>query len=369
MQSFNHTDIRSLTIPDNCGKGVEMPYTLQTVGISQSLLGSFQTCRRKWLFEINRWRSPDTARKTEYGSLVHEILDKIYTGFSTGKFKYGDLVDVIRVNNDKYKFPPVFRADEVELHKAKAQAVLECYINWYKKDFTEMRFEAVEESFTVKFQDWILRGKKDGRYRDKNNKPWHIEHKNYSKINESIMMLVLTFDLQNLLYMLADWIEYQRYLMGVKYNILRNPEVRKVNTPFELYNYVKENITKDPKYYFIRYEIPYTPGQLDAFSKELYFKLKDIDDIINSPKNEQFLRCYKNEKGCSAPYACDFVNACSTCSMRGYVQKPVLFEELVSETNNQPNNQNTRGAIKIAPIAKQQSAIPQRRAIKILSVH
>jgi hypothetical protein len=319
----------ALGIPQFCGRDCPVPYSLSGVGITQSLLGSFQTCRRRFLFDINRWCKPDAALKFEYGNMNHEILDKVYTGFRLGNFGYDDLVDVITDAIDKYTFTRVWSDEAIEIAKAKSQAVMECYIIVFKTDFTEMRFEEVEGVFEITWCGFKLRGKKDGRFRDKNGGGWHIEHKNYGYIQEDILPMLLSFDLQNLLYMLVDQIEFMRLLKGVLYNILRNPQVRKKDGgPNDVYMKLKKDIMADPRHYFIRYEIPYMPSQLKQFEAELFEKLTDLNSILQGDPGKVFNRMYKNEHACESPYRCDFINACATGNMIGYVQSPNLFEEL-----------------------------------------
>lgn len=322
--------VSSLRVPSHCGIDQPGPYTLSSVGITQSLLGSFQMCRRRFLLSINRWRYPGDGIKFGYGSMAHEVLDKMYTGFMKKAFTYSDLGEVVTVELDNYDLGKAWRAEDAEMAKAKAQAMLECYILVYKRDFTELRFEAVEEPFNLMWQGFRLRGKKDGRFRDRNKGVWNMEHKNYSQIKEDSLPLVLSYDLQNLFYMLADKIQYGRLLNGVLYNILRNPEVRKKDGgPHEVYKVLKEKIMHDPKHYFIRYELPYGPGDMAQFEGELNYKLQEIEDLLTVPPEEQFCRFYKNERACLAPYACEFMNACATGRLTGYEKSPRFYNELV----------------------------------------
>jgi hypothetical protein len=264
-------------------------------------------------------------------------LDKIYTGFYDKDFTYKDLPDVIETNLNEFKFSPVFRIEEQERMKAIGQAVLENYIVWYKKDFVEMRFEEVESKFDVRWEGFRLRGKKDGRFRTKDNSVWHIEHKNYGRINEESMVLKLAFDLQNLMYLLADHVEFDRILKGVLYNVLRRPDVKKAMSIHEIYKYLKDLIKKDPQHYFLRFEIPYTKVDLTIFKGELLTKLTQLQTECelahDSPENTPKI-FYKNEFACEMPYKCDFLNACSSGQLIGYCKKSKLFSELEDDVNN-----------------------------------
>jgi hypothetical protein len=321
--------INSITIPTDCGDGLHIPYTLEDVGITQSMLTKFQTCRRAWLLSINRWELPEAGKYMGYGSMVHEVLDKMYTAVSSGDIRQEELPDLITQSIDAYDMGKAWSAEDTEMQKAKAQAILECYIIIFKKDFGELRFEAVEEQFDIKWNGIRLRGKVDGKFRDKNGGGWNMEHKNYSKIVEETLSLCLTFDLQNLFYMLADMVTHGKMLKGVLYNILRNPEVRKMDGgPAEIYRMLKDKVMKDPRHYFIRYELPYGKPDMSQFEEELYHKLADIQFVIGAGKLAQFSMCYKNERACTSPYTCEYIGACASKSLMGYVQKPSLFNEL-----------------------------------------
>lgn len=322
--------LNSLTIPTDCGVNLHIPYTLQDVGITQSLLTKFQMCRRAWLLTINRWELPESGKYMGYGTMVHEVLDKMYTAVSSGEIRVEELPDLITAAIDEYDLGRAWSAADAEMQKAKAQAILECYIIVFKKDFAELRFEAVEQQFDIKWDGIRLRGKVDGKFRDKNGGVWNMEHKNYSKIVEETLSLVLIYDLQNLFYMLADRIAHGKLLQGVLYNILRNPEVRKMDGgPAEVYKMLKDKVMKDPRHFFIRYELPYGKPDMDQFEEELKWKLNDINDIIVAPKCQQFSRCYKNERACTAPYTCEYIGACASKSLLGYRKAPSLFHELL----------------------------------------
>jgi len=310
---------------------IPVDYLPSQDGISQSLLGDWQTCRRRFLFSINRWSHPAKERKTGYGSMNHELLDIIYSGFFFGDYKYRDLTAVIRFFLDRYQLPRVFSPQEQEQLKALSQAIMECYIEYYRADFTEFRLKAVEHIFEVKKYGWILRGKIDGCLADKTGAGWNLEHKNYSRINEESLQKRLSFDLQNLFYLNAHFIETGIQLKGVKYNILRKPEVKKFDRPIEMYSYVRGLISNNPDYYFIRYEIPYTKIDLKRFQDELAFKLNDLYECIKRAvidKQNTLNIFYKNECACDQPYQCDFIDACASGKLNVYCRQKHLFMEL-----------------------------------------
>lgn len=303
-------------------------------GITQSLLGAFQTCKRRFLYSVNGLGAPGKERCYAYGTMNHSILDILYRGFFNKDFKEKDFNNVIRIFLDKYNLPKVYRDEEVEQLKALSQASLEGYVVYYNRDFKEFRMKAVERTFDVMWKGFRLRGKVDGNLADKTGAIWNLEHKNYSKINEEALQKRLSFDLQNLFYLHADSIEYDRKLKGTLYNILRKPDVRKFSRPIEMYLYVSGLIKKDPKHYYIRYEIPYTKKDLTQFQEELHAKLEDAQDCmdrVRECKQKVLSVFYKNECACDQPYACDYLDLCSSGNTAGY-KRHKLFGEL-GDTN------------------------------------
>ena len=321
---------------------IPIDYSLSKSGITQSLLGSWQTCRRRFLFEVNGYYSPEKIKKTAYGTMVHEILDKLYTHCLTENdvrsnslnAAKDELCFLIKDKIETYKFTKEISLEEAEIYKAKAQAVLENYVEFYIKDFTEFKIDAIEEVFgdegnEVKFANiYLLRGKRDGRIRDKNGDFWNFEHKNYSRVGDDLLT-TLQFDLQNLFYLLADSLQGRTNIKGVLYNIIRAPEVRKFKTPYDVYKYLSDEISKNPQHYFIRYEISYDINRLNDFGGQLLEKLIDLELGIKKARFNNSIDCfYHNEKACNMPYRCDFQQACASCTMAGYKQKTNLFEEL-----------------------------------------
>lgn len=306
-------------------------YSLAKEGISQSLLGAWQTCPRRFLFMLNRWRFPKQDRAFGYGSMIHEALDAIYTAAAKGCADLKKLQALALKAVDVFEFPSVFTSDEGEEMKAIGEAVLVQYLKFYAKDFKQLRFDAPERIFAVRFANSTLRGKIDGRFRDKNGGVWHFEHKNYSRISEDTLQKKLSFDLQNLFYLLADRVERGENIKGVLYNVLRRPEVRKEMPVGKIRQYVTGLIEKDPAHYFIRWEIPYSAEDRAQFHAELVVKLDRLGGNIASTQlygASPLGLFYKNECACDLPWACPYLDACASGTMTGYTKTKSLFPEL-----------------------------------------
>lgn len=325
------TRVSELSLPSNCGIGFNnTPYTLEKIGLTQSLLSHWQTCRKSFLIAINRYTSLKKEMKTGYGSLMHDVLDVIYTGHMEKQFKYNDFIDVITESIDNYQFNKVWSEQNIEIAKAKAQALLENYIVVFKDDFKQFAFAGVEEIIQCRYENVLFRGKRDGIFEDKKGGLWNLEHKNFGKINEETLGFQLNFDLQNLLYLLIDELLNKRYLKGTVYNIIRNPQTRKKLSPSELYTELNQKIKKEPDYYFYRYWVPYSRKQLMQFKQELKIKIIDLKTaLIASKEHYNNAIFYRNEKACTGvAYTCDYLEACGMDCLNGYLQTDKFFPEL-----------------------------------------
>ena len=86
---------------------------------------------------------------------------------------------------------------------------------------------------------------------------------------------------------------------------------------------VKKEIKKDPAHYFYRYNCIYTEKVIKKFETDLYNMLYEIEAFLNGE-----LPCYMNRMACRMPYKCEFLDACASGKMTGYIQQKSLFPEL-----------------------------------------
>ena len=308
MTSF---EVNNLTIPAN--------FSLQRIGITQSALTIWKTCRRKWLFWVNRWERVE-PEKWAYHSMMHFLLEVLYKTRNASTV-YAEL--------EKYKLSG--NPQEAEESKALAAAVLQEYMTYYIDDLYDFKFEAVEHLFSVYIMGYRLLGKIDGIFSDGKHR-WIMEHKNYSRISEDYLSKHLYFDFQNLFYIRAQMLEDGAPVKGTLYNIIRKPETRKERSSNELFNHILSEIAKDPKHYFIRYEIPYSMEEVNSFEAELVVQLRELSQIITNCKSAPGLTlpyCYKNENACDGKFQCPFIDACALGTMQGYRKREHLFPELV----------------------------------------
>ncbi len=305
---------------------VKLPldYDIQRDGITQSLLSSYQMCRQRFLFGINRWTSNDQNKNTQFGSLFHEMLDKSYHLSAPPNPKM--LKRWIDEYLEKHEADlTAYQDKEVTMMSMVVLAVLLEYFKYYPEDWSEKRFTAIEEEFRLKVHGYTVRGKKDGRYDDKAKAHWIIEHKTKGRIEQEDLMRLLSFDLQNLFYITAEEAEYKLKILGVLYNIIRNPGLKhkKGETPEQYVEKLVKAIRKDPAHYFKRFEVRYPETEKARFNRELAAKLKEVDGFLKGT-----VPLYRNEVACKVPFRCKFLDACSSGNMAGYHQKDKLFSEL-----------------------------------------
>jgi hypothetical protein len=220
-----------------------------------------------------------------------------------------------------------YKKEVTDFTRKQVAVVLNCYLTYNLLDFQNWQIGACEELFDFIYKGYRLRGKIDMRF-TLDSTPWLMETKTKSRIPAGLVES-LAFNTQNMFYMLAqDTTKFNT--SHVLYNIIRNPGLKqsKNETEEDLLRRLKKAIEKDYKHYFIRHELIYTANEKRIFRSELIRKLKDIEACSN---NTQL--CYRNEVNCLNPYPCNFLRACSTNSMEGYIQREKLFTELEDEKN------------------------------------
>lgn len=312
------SNIYNLTVPKD--------YSLSNTGITQGLLTTFMSCQFKFLYKLNRWSHPKKNKVTLFGSMTHDILEKIYSHFRKRKTIARDSTIEKWINNwpeDRSDILGVMQED-VEMARAKCYVILTEYVAWYSEDFKDMSWTDVETVFEVKHNNVIMRGKRDGRFLE-HKKPWLLETKTKSKIDEDAILLRLVFDLQNLFYVTADEMETGEELAGVLYNVIRNPGHR-LKVGETLYDYterIRQDIQSRPEHFFKRYETPYREEDKLQFDKEFSSIIKEVQDFLDCG-----VPSYKNTSNCESPYKCEFLEACASGSLAGYRQADTIFPEL-----------------------------------------
>lgn len=310
--------------------GVPADFSLDKQGITQSLMSAFLQCRQKFVYALNRVSHPKKVSTTNFGSIVHYVLSVLYSAKS--RPVASNILAALRVYKQENEAELLrIDAQKVERDFAVAEVILTKYLTYYATDWTDMIDRQAEEEIEFKpFDDKEIVGrcKIDGRYRDKQNKKWLMETKTKGRISEETLVKRLSFDPQNLFYLLADERETNESAIGVLYNIIRNPQIKpKVNESLKDFcDRLAEDVRVRPEFYFMRFEIPYTTIDKKRFVDHLRSIILEIDSLV---KGERPL--YRNCYGCDSPYECEYLDACASNSFSGYYIREKIFSELDCE--------------------------------------
>jgi len=310
-------------------KPVVKGYSIQD-GITQSILSNFMACRQRCLYSLNRWYAPGRS-STQFGSAFHEMLDKIHTRIQQG----GDIPPekLLKTWLSKYRAEQVKEIKDQKSLEALnkniwvVSAVLPVYVEFYEGTLLKWKWLEVEKTFDVKYKGYRLRGKRDGLYEMGKQKKtlWLMEHKTRSRIDEEKLLLSLSYNFQNLFYILAAEKEKRKKISGCLYNVIRNPGHRqgKNESLRDLAKRIEAEVRKDPEHFFMRYEVSYTEKEKRQFEQELGEILKEYKAWLSGR-----MATIRNSFNCETPWTCEYIQACGTGSLKTYKQKPKLFEEL-----------------------------------------
>lgn len=321
-------------------------------GLSQSLIGTFRACERKFRHQISGLTSMKESQALIYGTVFHEALDycqnRIKDGSVTGPEDYDwDEVDKYLTTffKEEYEKSSPEGKEYYELAIGWSYATLPTYFKFWEQDFfgeTEKKFIEIEGEFAIKFpsvvnegKDVVVRGKRDGLV-EENGKVWLWENKTKGTWNDVILSQVLERDLQNNTYLLSVG-EDERYngmdVAGVIYNIIRRPQLRKKKTE-DMRQYLKrceDDIKDRPEFYFARLQVEVSKNQRDIFKAQFSRQVSIIErwsqDIL--PKSP-FLDI-ENTSECSSVYgACSFLGLCSSGleDYSGLFVREKMFSEL-----------------------------------------
>lgn len=310
-------------------------YDLKKVGISQSSMKTFMTCRRKWMLNIAGLERKDKQRNTHFGTIVHEMLDQVYQNIQTvseeelERFVRRKLNKYLKKSNEGQFLDP----EQYDLEKEMCVASVTAYFEFFEKDREQFTESVPEYEFAIPYKDVTLRGKIDGLFRRKNGQRWQMEHKTKSRWDEEAGLQALLFDFQNLMYSFAAEAESDEPIKGILYNIIRKPQLRrkKDETNRQFLLRVKEDIASRPDWYFTRYEIVYSERDKRNFRQQLDGILEDLK-LFCAGK----LCDHQNTAMCLYPFKCEFLPVCSQGTTAGLVLRDTIHPELEADFKPDP---------------------------------
>ncbi len=281
-------------------------------GITQSMLGTFLSCRERSRLTLDGWQSILSKGDAFLrGDFVHLFLENFYNGNKADPL-LPYLFDNWRSDNK------LEDNKGTEIIYDICSELLPRYISFWSKSDSKKEWKNLEFTFDVIWRKkWRLRGKIDGIFKIF-NQYWILETKTKAQIDEEGMTDALAFDFQNLFYLTVLRECFGINARGVLYNVIRWPSTR-------LKQNLGVHIDKDMTHYFKRFEVAYSDKGVERFQNELEFKLEDFANWIVGSDHH-----YKNETACfKGNMKCEFLKACSTGSMLGYKRDRILFRELI----------------------------------------
>lgn len=300
-------------------------YKPQIQGVTQSLLGGMLTCPMRGMLALNRWGSPAKASKTRFGSLFHGLLERAYRESKPAATQLAEqwLRETVAGLRAEYGAKGT---EQAERDICTAVTLWDEYRKFHAKDWERMdpKLGKTELEFEFPFDNIVVRGKIDGLIPDRHGGLWQLEHKTHGQIDDEYLMAHLSIDLQVLVYQLALRRMGFKKILGVKYNVVRNPGLKSDGLPLLAYrDKLREHIQKDPAHYFHRYEVRVLESQIKEFEVEFGGMLDTFRMYAGGVRPP-----YRNSSACRAPWPCEYLGACSSGNMNGYVQREHLNPEL-----------------------------------------
>jgi hypothetical protein len=324
-------------------------WSIHTVGMSQSLWREWFHCQRSFLFVLNGYSLPSKEEKTNFGSICHNVIDKVYT---KGRYPSSDEVNryIDEYCDKRLQEGAIITQNRIEQDSTKAEATLVKYFEYYKEDFETKRFQNIEHVFRTRYSGCVQKGKIDGGYIT-HGKKWLMEHKSKGIIIEDALMLYLNLDFQNLFYLLNDELETGELATGMLYNVIRNSQIKllKNQSLHDFKKNIMRAITTDPKHHFKRWEVTYTKEDHDMFRKNLTLQIEHL-------KNRTDMPIYPSTCHCLNPWQCQFLTACSSDSMRSLVKS----EESIDDRIFSELKENKNGSKKIERKIAKRKKIAER---------
>ena len=305
-------------------------------GVSQSMLLRWLMCRQEAKYYVDGWRVPETAVAPWFGQLAHDINDNMYDSFRRGKFSVvpdRDITDGLLAEAEKKLMKQAKKVGKKAVENAEmmmtwAEALLLPYCQYWKDDFKKGIWEALESEFLVEWEGYKLKGRRDGLRWAKPKKGkkslWMMETKTKGRIEEGTLLDTLAFDFQNEFYLTGSDVELgdkKADLKGVLYNIIRRPN-QKLKGGEDLKEYgarIREDVEKRPDHYFKRFEVTYPQQEREWFKKDLLAIIQEFELWLRDERPT-----YRQQCSCTMGRRCDFIPACSSGTMKGFVQSKDL---------------------------------------------
>jgi hypothetical protein len=270
-------------------------------GVTSSFLHYFNTCLEQTrLCYVEGWSSRSVPIYFEFGTCMHWVFEQVYGQRLIKPPTAGDCKFWVKEYEKKWlsivPTPTMKQLEQQELIYGMAESVLPYYFDRWEGDFTgtyrwgnrttaPAEWHSLEEVFCLPYtypdgKKTVLRGKRDGVFRDRRGGLWVFDTKCRSVINHDDSLELLPFDTQQMLYLYVTAMELKRMPSGVIMNIVRRPGQRR-GIGEELQPFlgrICKDVSKPKRYdhYFIRYQLTVTRDEL------LKWKQTQLDPMMQT---------------------------------------------------------------------------------------
>lgn len=292
-----------------------MPYKISD-GITQSILTTFMACPQKAMYMLDGIYDPTKGENYRKGTIGHDLLENLYENPSKDWTKNLDAL------YDKHA-KEVKETEKLNTIFGIFEALITCYLEFYKKDFNSKIIYTPEQIFDLDYKGYRLRGKTDLTFKAGKLNVL-MEHKFWSQISEDKLAYVLSMDFQSNFYELMYKMQTGKYPDRIDYNVVRVPQnkIKDDESSKQFAVRLIDIIRKDYKYYFRR--VPVVPSQKQRYAFELSLNtiLANFKSMVEgSNRYQNYTSCYPGI------FLCDFAAICVSGSKAGFKTKP-LFSEL-----------------------------------------
>jgi hypothetical protein len=286
---------------------------------------------------LDGWQPTGMSEPLVYGSLWHKLLELLYNGVRTGRYRTPKKSARLLLKSfmpkweksackEWWNIPKI--KEKLALMRLETEVLLPLYCEYWSTDFVRSRWEELEGVFDVQWGGYRLRGRRDG-LQNLHGGRWLLETKTKGKYAEEIMRALLRFDFQNLFYITAHEADEKNGcpVEGVTYNMIRKPQI-KPKQGEDLPSFRERlalDVEKRPEFYFIRKEATYGKKQRRKFREDLSellreFKLWRTGELATRRATPAI---------CEGRFTCKYLELCSSGNQEDYTKDARLFVELM----------------------------------------
>lgn len=243
-------------------------------GVTYSFLSKFLLDREQArLTYVEGWTTCGVSENLDFGSAYHYLLEQWAAKASAFRADQA-LDDWVQATAEERGLTGK-ELSKLQDIASLAMEVFQSYRTfWLNNNGHEYRYQykCWEEEFKVPYaiedRTVPLRGRFDAIFQTPHGL-WLLENKTKTFIDEEGLQASLSQDLQTMLYMYAARTLYREEPKGVVYNVIRKPQHRQTakERRTDFLKRVRTEIQKNPRKYFMRWEVTMAPGDLDAWEE------------------------------------------------------------------------------------------------------